>query len=61
MLLQKRTHEWSKELPSWQSDLLRRLAAGPLTDRDRAEVRAILLGEARAPAPVRLELADLPV
>jgi energy-coupling factor transporter ATP-binding protein EcfA2 len=61
MLLQKRIHDWSKALPSWQCDLLRRLAVGPLTDADRAEVRAILTGTAGAPAPVPLQLEDLPV
>lgn len=61
MLLNKRIHDWSKALAEWQSDLLRRLAAGPLTDADRNEVRAILIGAAGAPAPLRLELADLPV
>ena len=60
MLLQKRIHEWSKALPAWQSDLLRRLAAGPLVDADRAQVRAILIG-AGAPAPMALQLQDLPV
>ncbi len=61
MLLQKRIHDWSKALPAWQSDLLRRLAAGPLTDADRGEVRAILTGAPGAPAPVPLQLQDLPV
>jgi ABC-type transport system involved in cytochrome c biogenesis ATPase subunit len=59
-LLQKRIHEWSKTLPDWQRDLLRRLAAGPLSDQDRVEVRAILTGTAGAPAAVPLELTDLP-
>ena len=61
MLLQKRIYDWSTTLPAWQSDLLRRLAAGPLTDADRAETRAILTGETTAPAPVALQLTDLPV
>lgn len=61
MLLQKRIHEWSKALPAWQNDLLRRLAGGPLTAPDRAAVRAILLEEADAPAPVPLQLQDLPL
>ena len=61
MLLQKRIHDWSKTLPAWQGDLLRRLAGGALTDADRAEVRAILIGQGGAPAPVPLKLADLPV
>ncbi len=59
-LLQKRIHEWSKTLPDWQRDLLRRLAAGPLSDQDRVEVRAILTGTVGAPAAVPLELTDLP-
>ena len=61
MLLQKRIHDWSKTLPAWQSDLLRRLAGGALTDGDRTELRGILTGQAGAPAPVPLELVDLPV
>lgn len=61
MLLQRRISEWSKELPGWQSDLLRRLTAGPLSDEDRAEVRATLVGANGAPAPVPLQLQDLPV
>lgn len=61
MLLQKRIHDWSNALPAWQSDLLRRLAAGPLTDADRAEVRAILTGAPGAPTPVPLQLQDLPI
>jgi ABC-type transport system involved in cytochrome c biogenesis ATPase subunit len=60
MLLQKRIHEWSKTLPPWQRDLLRRLAAGPLGDSDRREVLAILTGTKGAPAALSLELADLP-
>ncbi|MDX6451416.1 MAG: hypothetical protein QOH16_1465 [Gaiellaceae bacterium] len=60
-LLQKRIHDWSKTMEPWQSDLVRRLAAGPLADAGRAEVRAILLGDVGALPPVRLELADLPV
>jgi energy-coupling factor transporter ATP-binding protein EcfA2 len=60
MLLQKRIHEWSKGLPAWQSDLLRRLVVGALTDADRAEVKAILTGAAGAPVPVPLQLHDLP-
>jgi AAA domain len=61
MLLQKRIHDWSNALHVWQSDLLRRLAAGPLTDADRAEVRAILTRAPAAPTPVPLQLQDLPV
>jgi ABC-type transport system involved in cytochrome c biogenesis ATPase subunit len=61
VFLQKRIHEWSKTLPDWQRDLLRRLAKGPLADSDKAEVRAILIGVANAPGAVPLEFADLPV
>jgi ABC-type transport system involved in cytochrome c biogenesis ATPase subunit len=60
VFLQKRIHDWSKTLPDWQRDLLRRLAKGPLGDADRAEVRAILIGVANAPVAVPLEFADLP-
>ena len=61
MFLQKSIHDWSKTLPDWQRDLLRRLAAGPVSDDDRAEVTAILTGAKGAPAAVPLELADLPL
>jgi hypothetical protein len=32
MLLNKRIHDWPNARPAWQSELLRRLATGPLTD-----------------------------
>jgi recombinational DNA repair ATPase RecF len=60
MLLQKRIYEWSKTLPLWQRDLLRRLTAGPLDDAGELEVLKILAKAADAPAPVALELKDLP-
>ncbi len=60
MLLQKRILDWSKDLPPWQRDLLRRLTGGPLDDAGRGEVMRILAGAADAPPPVALELADLP-
>jgi hypothetical protein len=60
VFLQKRIHDWSKSLPDWQRDLLRRLAAGPVGDVDRAEAIAILRGAKDAPAAKPLELADLP-
>jgi len=58
--LQKRIFEWSKTLPPWQRDLLRRLTAGPLDNTGQLEVLEILTGEPDAPAPVPLELKDLP-
>jgi ABC-type dipeptide/oligopeptide/nickel transport system ATPase subunit len=60
MLLQKRILEWSKGLPNWQRDLLRRVAEGALSDQDRGAVLAMLLNESKAPAPVPLELEHLP-
>lgn len=60
MLLQKRILDWSAPLPLWQRDLLRRLTSGPLDDVGRSEVTRILAGAPAAPAPVALELADLP-
>jgi hypothetical protein len=60
MFLQKRIFEWSKMLPPWQRDLLRRLTAGPLDNTGQLEVLEILTGEPDAPAPVPLELKDLP-
>ncbi len=61
VLLQKRIYEWSKELPLWQRDLLRRVASGSLDDAGRREVMQILAGTADAPEPISLELKDLPV
>lgn len=60
MLLQKRIHDWSKTLPDWQRDLLRRLAGGTLTDDERDEVLAILTEQKGAADPVPLQLDDLP-
>lgn len=61
MFLQKRIHEWSEGRPDWQRDLLRRFALGPLSDSDRAEVLANLMGSKGGPAPVPLALSDLPL
>lgn len=60
MFLQKRIFEWSKTLPPWQCDLVRRLTAGPLDDEGQLEVLKILKDESDAPAPVPLQLKDLP-
>ncbi len=60
LLLQKRIYEWSKGLPSWQRDLLRRVVSGTLDDAGRCEVMQILVGTADAPEPIPLELKDLP-
>lgn len=60
MLLQKRIYEWSKTLPLWQRDLLRRLLAGPLDDAGELEVLKILTKASDAPVPVALERKDLP-
>lgn len=60
MLLQKRIYEWSKGLPDWQRDLLRRVASGSLDDAGRREVMRILAGSPDAVTPIALELKDLP-
>ena len=60
MLLQKRILDWSQTLPAWQSDLLRRLTAGPLDETGRSEILKILAGSSDAPAPEALRLSDLP-
>ncbi len=60
MLLQKRIYEWSKGLPDWQRDLLRRVAAGALDETARREVLRILAGAPDAPTPIALALEDLP-
>lgn len=60
MLLQRRIFEWSKELPLWQRDLMRRLATGSLDDAGAREVLRILAGAPEAPEPEPLRLADLP-
>ena len=59
-MLQRSVHEWSTGRPLWQRDLLRRLAAGALDGGQRPEVRALVLDEPGAPAPVPVELEDLP-
>jgi energy-coupling factor transporter ATP-binding protein EcfA2 len=60
MLLQKRIYEWSKGLPDWQRDLLRRVASGALDETGHREVLRILAGAADAPVPIALALEDLP-
>jgi energy-coupling factor transporter ATP-binding protein EcfA2 len=60
MLLQKRILDWSQGLPEWQRDLLRRLAHGPLDEAGRREVMLIMSQSPDAPAPIPLQLADLP-
>src|SRR5436305_10008697 len=60
MLLQKRIYEWSKTLPPWQRDLLRRLTAGPLDEAGQLEVLKVLANTPDAAVPVPLELHDLP-
>lgn len=60
MLLQRRIYEWSKTLPPWQQDLMRRLTAGPLDEAAELEVLKILAATSDAPQIVPLELADLP-
>ena len=56
--------DWSLALPLWQQDLLRRVAVHDASDRDCAEVFDLLLKESglspAEPAPVGLQLADLP-
>ncbi len=60
LLLQKRIYEWSKALPPWQRDLLRRVASGSLDDAGRREVMRILADRGDAPEPIPLVLKDLP-
>jgi hypothetical protein len=60
LLLQKRIYDWSKDLPPWQSDLLRRVVSGTLDDLGRLELLQILAGTADAPEPIPLALKDLP-
>lgn len=60
MFLQKRILDWSRSLPEWQRGLMRKLCDGPLDEGERAEVLAVLLGEAGAPELPPLELANLP-
>ncbi len=58
--MQERIYEWSTELPGWQRDLLRRLAAGPLSEQDETEILKVLFGTTDAPIPRPLERSDLP-
>lgn len=60
VLLQKRIFDWSQSLPAWQSDVLRRLTAGPLDEAGQHEVLRILAESSDAPVPVALQLSDLP-
>lgn len=60
VFLQKRIFNWSEKLPGWQRGLLRLLSDGPLDEDGRAQVLAVLLGEADAAELPPLELADLP-
>jgi ABC-type transport system involved in cytochrome c biogenesis ATPase subunit len=60
VFLQKRILDWSRSLPEWQRGLMRKLCDGPLDEKERAEVLAVLLGEAGAPQLPPLELANLP-
>jgi energy-coupling factor transporter ATP-binding protein EcfA2 len=59
-LLQRRIFNWSQGLPGWQRGLMRKLCDGPLDETGRAEVLAVLCGEAGAPELPPLELANLP-
>jgi energy-coupling factor transporter ATP-binding protein EcfA2 len=59
-LLQRRIFNWSQGLPDWQRGLMRKLCDGPLDETGRAEVLAVLCGEAGAPELAPLELANLP-
>ncbi len=59
-LLQRRIFNWSQKLPGWQRGLMRKLCDGPLDEAGRAEVLAVLCGEAPAEALPPLDLANLP-
>ncbi|HKF83134.1 MAG TPA: AAA family ATPase [Solirubrobacterales bacterium] len=59
-LLQRRIFNWSQGLPGWQRGLMRKLCDGPLDEAGRAQVLAVLCGEAGAPSLPPLELANLP-
>jgi len=59
-LLQRRIFNWSQGLPDWQRGLMRKLCDGPLDEGGRAQVLAMLCGEAGAEALQPLELANLP-
>jgi ABC-type transport system involved in cytochrome c biogenesis ATPase subunit len=60
VFLQKRIFDWSLTLPDWQRGLMRKLCNGPLDEAERAEVLAVLCGEADAPRLRPLELRNLP-
>ncbi len=60
VFLQKRILDWSRALPDWQRGLMRKLCDGPLDERERADVLAVLLGEPGAPTLPPLEPANLP-
>lgn len=60
VFLQKRIFNWSEQLPGWQRGLMRLLSEGPLDETARAQVLAVLLGEADAASLPPLELDDLP-
>jgi hypothetical protein len=59
-LLQRRIFNWSQDLPGWQRGLMRKLCDGPLDEAGRAEVLAVLCGEAGTRELPPLELANLP-
>jgi energy-coupling factor transporter ATP-binding protein EcfA2 len=59
-LLQRRIFNWSQGLPGWQRGLMRKLCDGPLDEAGRAQVLALLCGEAGARELPPLELANLP-
>jgi ABC-type dipeptide/oligopeptide/nickel transport system ATPase subunit len=59
-LLQRRIFNWSQKLPGWQRGLMRKLCDGPLDEAGRAQVLAVLCGEAGAEELPPLELANLP-
>jgi hypothetical protein len=60
VFLQKRILDWSRGLPDWQRGLMRKLCDGPLDEAGRAEVLAVLLGEADAWRLPPLEPPNLP-
>jgi energy-coupling factor transporter ATP-binding protein EcfA2 len=60
VFLQKRIFDWSEGLPAWQRGLLHLLCDGPLDEAARAQVLAVLLGEAAATELPPLQIADLP-
>lgn len=60
VFLQKRIFNWSETLPAWQRGLLRLLCDGPLDEGKRAQVLAVLLGDADTTELPPLLAADLP-